>query len=85
MNDLTIKIKELPNTILGFYTNINNCEYIILNDKSKEQQQLLAYLGCMYYKKQGCFGGKITIDDIDNENFEPIKYAKEKLKMILGE
>lgn len=85
MNNLTIQFKELPETMLGFFTKINDNEYIILNDKNNKQHQTLAYLGCMYYHKQGSYVGKITIADIERENFEPMQYAKNKIQMILGE
>lgn len=84
MNNLTIKYKELPETMLGFFTKINESEYIVLNDKSTKQYQTLAYLGCMYYHKQGSYVGKITIADIERENFEPITYARNKIQMMLG-
>jgi hypothetical protein len=84
MNNLTIKYKELPETMLGFFTRINESEYIVLNDKCNKQYQTLAYLGCMYYHKQGSYVGKITIADIERENFEPITYARNKIQMMLG-
>jgi hypothetical protein len=84
MNNLTIKYQELPEKMLGFFTRINESEYIVLNDKSTKQYQTLAYLGCMYYKEQGSFIGKITIEDIEKENFEPVQYAISKLQMSLG-
>lgn len=84
MNNLTIKYKELPETILGFYTKINEYEYIVLNDKAQLENQTLAYWCCMYYHKQGSCVGKITIADIERENFEPITYARNKIQMMLG-
>jgi hypothetical protein len=84
MNNLTIQFKELPETMLGFFTRINESEYIVLNDKNNKQYQALAYLGCMYYYKQGSYVGKITIADIERENFEPITYARNKIQMMLG-
>lgn len=85
MNNLTIQYKELPETMLGFFTKINDNEYIVLNDKIKKEYQVLAYLGCMYYREQGAFVGKITIADVEKENFKPIQYAKDRIKTILGE
>ena len=85
MNNLTIQYKELPETMLGFFTKINDNEYIVLNDKIEKQFQVLAYLGCMYYKEQGSYVGKITLADLDKYDFEPIKYANDRIKTILGE
>ena len=85
MNNLNIKFKELPETILGFFTKINDIEYIVLNNKYEMKLQTLAYLGCMYYQKQGAAVGKITIADIEKEGFEPIEYAKNKLKEYFKE
>ena len=85
MKNLTIQYKELPKTMLGFFTKINDNEYIVLNDKIEKHFQVLAYLGCMYYKEKGDYVGKITISDIEKENFEPIQYAKDRIKTILGE
>ena len=73
---MSIKFKELPKAILGFFTKINDIEYIVLNNKYEMKLQTLAYLGCMYYKKQGALVGSITIADIEKEGFEPIEYAK---------
>ena len=85
MNNLNIKYRELPEMILGFYTKINDMEYIVLNNKYEMKLQLLAYLGCMYYKKQGAAVGKITISDIEQDGFEPIEYAKDKLNEYFKE
>jgi hypothetical protein len=85
MNNLNIKFKELPEMILGFFTKINDIEYIVLNSKSEMKLQTFAYLGCMYYKKQGSVIGKITIADIEKQGFEPIEYAKNKLKEYFKE
>ena len=84
MKNLTIKYNELPETILGFYTKIDEYEYIVLNDKTQLENQTLAYWCCMYYKKQGSHVGKVTISDIERENFEPMQYAKAKLQIMLG-
>ena len=80
-----MKFKELPEMILGFFTKINDIEYIVLNNKYEMKLQTLAYLGCMYYQKQGAAVGKITIADIEKEGFEPIEYAKNKLKEYFKE
>lgn len=85
MKNLNIKFKELPKAILGFFTKINNIEYIILNNKYEMKLQTLAYLGCMYYKKQGYLVGKILITDIDKDTYAPIAYAKAKIKEYLKE
>lgn len=85
MNNLTIQYKELPETMLGFFTKINDNEYIVLNDKIEKQFQVFAYLGCMYYREKGLYVGKITITDIEKDDFEPIQYAKDRIKEILGE
>lgn len=84
MKNLTIKYTEMPEAILGFYTKINDYEYIILNNKTQKDYQALAYHGCMYYKNQGSNVGKITIEDIEKVNFEPIQYAKAKLQIMIG-
>ena len=85
MHNLNIKYKELPEMILGFFTKINDIEYIVLNSNSEMKLQTLAYLGCMYYQKQGAAVGKITTADIEKKDFEPIEYAKNKLKEYFKE
>lgn len=85
MNNLNIKYKEMPNAIIGFYTQLNKIEFIVLNTYYKTSLQALAYLGCMYYKKQGCLVGKILITDIEKDTYAPIAYAKAKIKEYLKE
>lgn len=85
MQNLTLKYEEMPKSIVAFYTKILNNEYIILNSLHSNAKVFFATYACLYYKENNYFVGKIELSDLKREDFEPIIYAKEKLKEFVKE
>ena len=79
MNNFNITYQEIPVSIVAFYTKINDTKNIVVNTKYDEYTQRLGFFGCIYYACQGTVVAKITIEDINKQDFKPIVYAKEKV------
>lgn len=80
MQKVILKYEEMPNQIVAFYTKILNNEYIILNSLHSNAKLFFAAYACLYYKENNCNVGKIDLSDLKRDDFEPIIYAKNKLK-----
>lgn len=74
-NDITVKFENMPSSILGFYVEINNKPYIVLNDILHADMHDFIYHACYYFKDKS-YVGKITIADMEKDNFEPFIYAR---------
>lgn len=85
MQNITLKYEEMPKNIVAFYTKILNHEYIILNSLHSNAKVFFAAYACLYYKENNYNVGKIELSDLKREDFEPIIYAKDKLKDFIKE
>lgn len=85
MQNIILKYEEMPKSIVAFYTKILNNEYIILNSLHSNAKVFFAAYACLYYKENNYNAGKIELSDLKRDDFEPIIYAKNKLKDFLKE
>lgn len=85
MQNLTLKYEEMPKSIVAFYTKVLNNEYIILNSLHSHAKVFFAAYACLYYRENDFNVGKIELSDLKREDFEPIIYAKNKLKEFIKE
>lgn len=81
-NDITVKFENMPSSILGFYVEINNKPYIVLNDILHTDMHDFIYHACYYYKDK-TYVGKITIADMEKDNFEPFIYARKMCEKLV--
>lgn len=85
MQKIILKYEEMPKSIVAFYTKILNNEYIVLNSFHSNAKVFFAAYACLYYKENNYNVGKIELSDLKKDNFEPIIYAKSKLKDFIKE
>ena len=85
MQNIILKYEEMPKSLVAFYTKISNNEYIVLNSLHSNAKLFFAAYACLYYKKNNYNVGKIELSDLEKDDFEPILYAKTKLKDFFKE
>lgn len=77
--DITVKIEDLPKSILGIYIKVNETPYILINEILHGDMHDFMVYACCYFHDKG-ITGKITFNDLENTNFEPFEYARKRLK-----
>ena len=73
--DITVKFENMPSSILGFYVKVHNTPYIVLNDILHTDMHDFIFHACYYFKDRYEVG-KITIADMEKDDFEPFIYAR---------
>ena len=73
--NITVKFENMPNSILGVYINVFNKPHIILNDILHEDMHEFIFYACYYFKDK-YDTGKITVSDLEKQDFVPIMYAR---------
>lgn len=73
--NITVKFENMPNSILGVYIKVFNKPYIILNEILHKDMHEFIFYACHYFKDK-CDTGKITVSDLEKQDFLPTIYAR---------
>ena len=79
--NVTVKFENMPSSILGVYVEVFNTPYIILNEILHTDMHDFIFHACYYFKGRDV--GKITIADMEKDNFEPFIYARKMCEKLV--
>ena len=77
-HNIIVKFEEMPKNILGFYINVLGTPHILLNEILHKEMHEFIFYSCLYFQNENV--GKITMSDLENKNYEPFVYAREKMR-----
>lgn len=81
--NINIKFENMPSSILGIYIEVFNKPYIILNDILHKDMHEFIFHAC-YYFKDSYKVGKITVSDLEKEDFIPFIYARKMCDSLVS-
>ena len=81
--NINVKFENMPSSILGVYINVFNKPYIILNDILHTDMHEFIFHSCYYFKDRQEVG-KITVSDLEKEDFMPFIYARKMSDRLVG-
>lgn len=73
--NINIKFENMPSSILGIYVKVLDKPYIILNEMLHKDMHEFIFYACYYFKDKYEVG-KITVSDLEKQDFVPIMYAR---------
>lgn len=78
-HNITVGFQNMPNAILGVYVEIFKKPYILLNTMLNANMHEFIFYACLYFQENEKVG-KITVNDLENKNYKPFIYAREKMR-----
>ena len=73
--NINIKFENMPSSILGIYVKVLDKPYIILNEILHKDMHEFIFHACYYFKDRYDVG-KITVSDLEKQDFMPFIYAR---------
>lgn len=74
-HNITVKFENMPSSILGIYIKVFDKPYIILNEILHSDMHEFIFHACYYFKDRYDVG-KITVSDLEKQDFMPFIYAR---------
>lgn len=76
--NVIVRFEALPKSILGIYINVLGKPHILLNEILHSDMHDFMFYSCLYFEEQNV--GKITMSDLEDKNYEPFIYARQKMR-----
>ena len=80
-HNIILKFENMPKNILGIYINVLGKPHILLNEILHEEMHEFLFYSCLYFKEENV--GKITMSDLENKNYAPFIFARERMRDCL--